>query len=367
MLTGVERAAEDGDFVSIDLEAKLERRGARGRDDVRHVLRGRHRPAHGGPGRRRPRPVRRRVEGLRDGAALRPQHRRDRRGHRHRPLGEDQGTARARRRLRLDRERVRHPRGAPGRRPHPAGPHEDPAAGRAGPRQAGRAPARDRRGPGAGEPGRARDRVAQPGLRAGAAAGRHGLGHVPVDLQQRLPRDLRRRAAQERRGGRAHAVHPRRDRRRPGDHRRQRRPVGADHGPGPAQPDEPRAVRPAAPAGRQHRRVRGRRPPHQGPRPAARADDDHRRVGQRRRPRGAAAPDRPGTGCDGGRRGRRGRARGRQPRPTPRTPPRPDLPAARRRRRPTPLGVGRRRRSRAVRCAVGEHPPRKDCGVRRPR
>src|SRR3712207_7366436 len=50
----------------------------------------------------------------------------------------------------------------------------------------------------------------------------------------------------------------------------------------------PGAVRPAAAAGRQHRRVRRRRPPHQDPRPAARADDDQGRVGQRRRPGGPA-------------------------------------------------------------------------------
>ena len=72
-------------------------------------------------------------------------------------------------------------------------------------------------------------------------------------------------------------------------------PVGADHGAGPAQPDEPGAVRPAAAAGRQHRRVRRRRPPHQDAGPAARADDDHRRVGQRRRPRGAAPAHDPGA------------------------------------------------------------------------
>ena len=73
--------------------------------------------------------------------------------------------------------------------------------GRAGPRQAGRAPHRGRRGARAREPGRARDRVAQPGLRARAAAGRHGLGQLPVDLRCREPRGLRRRAAEDRRGG----------------------------------------------------------------------------------------------------------------------------------------------------------------------
>jgi trigger factor len=66
-----------------------------------------------------------------------------------------------------------------------------------------------------GEPRRARDRVAQPAFEARAAAGRHGLGHascqMPVSRRARptTPSSARRR------GGGAHAVHPRRDRRRP--------------------------------------------------------------------------------------------------------------------------------------------------------
>ena len=45
---------------------EAQRRGARGRLDHRHVLRGRLRQPHGGPRRRRPRAVRRRVEDLPD-------------------------------------------------------------------------------------------------------------------------------------------------------------------------------------------------------------------------------------------------------------------------------------------------------------
>ena len=146
MLTGVERAAEDGDFVSIDLEAKLD--GEVLEDGSTTGM-----SYEVGSGKL--------MEGLDDAV---------------RGLSADESktfttallsgpnagetaevtvTVRsvktkelpgARRRVRLDRERVRHPRRAARRRPHPAGPHQDAAAGRAGPRQAGRAPARGRRG-----------------------------------------------------------------------------------------------------------------------------------------------------------------------------------------------------------------------------
>ena len=108
---------------------QAQRRGARGRLDHRHVLRGRLRQPHGGPRRRRPRAVRRRVEDLPDGAAVRPERRRDR------PTSPSP-SARSRPRscpelddeFASDRQRVRHPRRAARRRPHPAGPHQGAAA-----------------------------------------------------------------------------------------------------------------------------------------------------------------------------------------------------------------------------------------------
>ena len=95
MLTGVERAGPGRRLRLHRPRGQARRRGARGRLDHRHVLRGRLRPAHGGPRRRRPRAVRRRVEDLPDRAALRPERRRDGRRHRHRPLGEGARSCRS--------------------------------------------------------------------------------------------------------------------------------------------------------------------------------------------------------------------------------------------------------------------------------
>ena len=64
----------------------------------------------------------------------------------------DEGAARAGRRVRPDRERVRHPGRAARRRPRAGCQRvKDARAGRAGPRQGARAPARGRRGAAAGE------------------------------------------------------------------------------------------------------------------------------------------------------------------------------------------------------------------------
>ena len=128
MLTGVERAAEDGDFVSIDLEAKLN--GEVLEDGTTTGM-----SYEVGTGEL--------MEGLDDAvrglsadesktfptALLRGPN-----------AGEqadvtvtvrsvkDQGAARAGRRVRLDGQRVRHPGRAARRRPHPAGPHQDAAS-----------------------------------------------------------------------------------------------------------------------------------------------------------------------------------------------------------------------------------------------
>ena len=95
MLTGVERAGPGRRLRLHRPRGQAQRRGARGRLDHRHVLRGRLRQPHGGPRRRRPRAVGRRVEDLPDGAAVRPQRRRVRRRDRHGPLGEGPRTCRS--------------------------------------------------------------------------------------------------------------------------------------------------------------------------------------------------------------------------------------------------------------------------------
>ena len=127
----------------------------RGRLHHRHVLRGRLRRPDGGPGRRRSAALSAGETATFTTALLAGRvRRRVGRRHRHRPLGEGEGAARAGRRVRPDRQRVRHPRRAARRRPHPARARQGARAGRPGPRQAGRAPDRDRRGAAAGDGGR---------------------------------------------------------------------------------------------------------------------------------------------------------------------------------------------------------------------
>ena len=127
-LTGVDRAAADGDFVSIDLSAAIDGEADRRPDRQGPELPGRRGLAARRPRRGRDRPVRGRVRGLRHD----PGRRRPRRpgGDRHRrgEVGQGARAARAGRRLRPDRQRVRHPRGAARRRAHPGGRDEEGAS-----------------------------------------------------------------------------------------------------------------------------------------------------------------------------------------------------------------------------------------------
>ena len=86
---------QDGDFVSIDLEATLNGEVLEDGSTTGMSYEVGSGQPHGGPRRRRPRAVRRRVEDLPDRAALRPERRRVGRRHRHRPLGQGQGAARS--------------------------------------------------------------------------------------------------------------------------------------------------------------------------------------------------------------------------------------------------------------------------------
>ena len=120
MLTGVERAAQDGDYVSIDLEATLDGEvledgttsGMSYEVGTGTLMDGLDEAVRGLSVDESATFTTALLSG--DAAGLR------RAGHRHRPLGQGQGAARARRRLRLHRQRVRHPGRAARRRPRPA-------------------------------------------------------------------------------------------------------------------------------------------------------------------------------------------------------------------------------------------------------
>ena len=142
-LVGVERAVETGDFVSIDLDAKI---GDEEIDAVTgHLLRGRlgqHARRHG---RRAGRDDRRRDQDVHRPVGRRRPRGRGRRGHGDRAVGEGARAARAQRRLRPARLGVRHPRRAQGRRHQAGRARQEDGAGRPGPRQGSRAAARDHR------------------------------------------------------------------------------------------------------------------------------------------------------------------------------------------------------------------------------
>ncbi len=111
-LTGVERAAQDGDFVSIDLSATVDGEDVPGGQDRRAVPRGGLRSADRGSRRGDHRPLGGRVQGLRHHAGRRRARRPGGRGHRHRQVGQGTRAARAGRRIRPTGKRIRHHRGA---------------------------------------------------------------------------------------------------------------------------------------------------------------------------------------------------------------------------------------------------------------
>ena len=166
-----------------------------------------HRRRRGGAGRLHDRPLVRGRHGLDDGRAGRGAGRRrppgtpassppswsrrvrrpHRRHHGDRPLRQGEGTARAGRRVRADRERVRHAGGVPGgrTRAHPAG--EGPRAGWAGPRQGAELAAGQHRGAAAGVGGARRVRVA-PARHRPPARERRRRPATPISPPRARPR-----------------------------------------------------------------------------------------------------------------------------------------------------------------------------------
>ncbi len=109
-LKGVERGAEDGDFVSIDLSASVDGEDVPGRQDRGAVPRGRLRSAHRGSRRRARRHEGGGDQGLHHHAGRRRARRRRGAGDRHRQVGQGARAARARRRIRPTGKRIRHHR-----------------------------------------------------------------------------------------------------------------------------------------------------------------------------------------------------------------------------------------------------------------
>ena len=189
-LTGVERAAADGDFVSIDLSATVDGEAV---DDL--TAKGlSYQVGQGslldGLDEAVDRPVGGGVQGVPDRARRRRPRRQGGAGHGHRAVGQGARAAAARRRLRPDGQRVRHPRRAARRPAYPARRHEEDPAGRAGPRQDARGAAGPGRLPASRGRRQGRDRRAQPLAAAPARRRRHEQGGLPA-----RPRGRRRRSS----------------------------------------------------------------------------------------------------------------------------------------------------------------------------
>ena len=198
-LITVDRPAKTGDFVTLDLVAMID--GHRGRHRERHLVRARLGRADRGHRRGARHALGRRDHHLRVEAARRRPRGRDRRDHRHGDRGQGARAPRGRRRLRADRERVRHARRAD-RQPQAAGrPQQVVRPGQPGPRPPRRQAPRARRGSGRAERHR----------RRGAPSPREReTDSRTTSTAQRSPRRARRRS--RRRSCSTRSPRPRRSR-----------------------------------------------------------------------------------------------------------------------------------------------------------